>query len=263
MPDFTSHPAGTPNWVDLMSPDVDASKAFYTAVFGWDADDQFDDDGNRVYVMFSLAGKSVAGLGGQPPGMPDGMPAVWNNYIATDDVAATADKVSAAGGSVMMPPMQVMDSGEMAIFTDPGGAAFSVWKAGQHIGAQVCNENNTYSWNELMTRDIDTALSFYTAVFGWTYEPQDMGPMGTYHVIAGGENEGLGGLMAMPPGVPDMVPNHWGVYFTVESVDATVASIIEAGGQVVNGPMDIPGVGRTATVHDPAGGNFNLMQPAM
>lgn len=262
MPEFTSHPPGTPNWVDLMSPDVDASKAFYTAVFGWDADDQFDDDGNRIYVMFSLDGKSVAGLGGQPPGMPEGMPPVWNTYIATDDVAATAEKVTAAGGSVMMPPMQVMESGEMAIFTDPGGAAFSVWKAGEHTGAQVCNENNTYSWNELMTRDIDNALPFYSAVFGWSYDPQDMGPMGTYHVIAGGDNQGLGGLMAMPPDVPDMVPNHWGVYFTVESVDATVGLITGAGGQVVNGPMDIPGVGRMATVHDPSGGNFNLMQPA-
>ncbi len=262
MPEFTSHPPGTPNWVDLMSPDVDASKAFYTAVFGWDADDQFDDDGNRIYVMFSLDGKSVAGLGGQPPGMPEGMPPVWNTYIATDDVAATAEKVTAGGGSVMMPPMQVMESGEMAIFTDPGGAAFSVWKAGEHIGAQVCNENNTYSWNELMTRDIDNALPFYSAVFGWSYDPQDMGPMGTYHVIAGGESQGLGGLMAMPPDVPDMVPNHWGVYFTVESVDATVDLITGAGGQVVNGPMDIPGVGRMATVHDPAGGNFNVMQPA-
>lgn len=262
MPEFTSHPAGTPNWVDLMSPDIDASKAFYTAVFGWHADDQLDDDGNRIYVMFSLDGKNVAGLGGQPPGMPEGMPPVWNTYVATDGVAATAEKVTAAGGSVMMPPMQVMEAGEMAIFTDPGGAAFSVWKAGQHIGSQVCNESNTYSWNELMTRDIDNALPFYSAVFGWTYESQDMGPAGTYHVIAGGESGGLGGLMAMPPDVPDMVPNHWGVYFTVVSVDATVASIASAGGQVVNGPMDIPGVGRMATVHDPAGGNFNLMQPA-
>jgi predicted enzyme related to lactoylglutathione lyase len=262
MPEFRSHPPGTPNWVDLMSPDVDASKAFYTAVFGWDADDQFDDDGNRIYVMFSLGGKSVAGLGGQPPGMPEGMPPVWNTYVAVDDVAATAEKVTAAGGSVMMPPTQVMDSGEMAIFADPAGARFSVWKAGRHIGAEICNEHDTYSWNELMTRDLDAALPFYSAVFGWTYQPQDMGPMGTYHVIAGGEHGGLGGLMAMPPEMPDMVPDHWGVYFTVESVDASIAAVTGAGGQVVNGPMNIPGVGRTATVHDPAGGSFNLLQPA-
>ena len=262
MPEFTSHPAGTPSWVDISSPDVDASKEFYTTVFGWDATDELDDDGNRIYVSFTLGGKSVAGLGGQPPGMPDGMPAVWNTYVTTDDVAATTERVTAAGGSVLMPAMQVMDAGEMAIFTDPGGAAFSVWKPGQSIGAELCNEPNTYSWNELMTRDIDGALPFYSAVFGWTYEQQDMGPAGIYHVISGGESGGLGGLMGMPSGVPEQVPNHWGVYFTVTDVDATTASITAAGGQVVNGPMDIPGVGRMATVHDPQGGNFNVMQPA-
>jgi len=260
MPEFTSHPPGTPNWVDLMSPDVDASKAFYSAVFGWDAEDQLDDDGNRVYVMFSLGGKSVAGLGGQPPGMPAEMPAVWNSYVSTADVAATAEKVTANGGSVMMPPMQVFDSGEMAIFTDPSGAAFSVWKAGRHIGAEVCNEPNTYSWNELMTRDVDAAMPFYADVFGWTYESQDMGEGNIYHVIAGGESGGLGGMMAMPPDMPEQVPNHWGVYFAVADVDATVEAITGAGGQIVNGPMDIPGVGRMATAHDPAGGNFNIMQ---
>ncbi len=162
----------------------------------------------------------------------------------------------------MMPPMQVFDSGEMAIFTDPSGAAFSVWKAGQHIGAEVCNEPNTYSWNELMTRDVDAALPFYAEVFGWTYESQDMGEGSVYHVIAGGENDGLGGIMAMPPDVPEQVPNHWGVYFTVADVDATIEAITSAGGQIVNGPIDIPGVGRMATAHDPAGGNFNVLQPA-
>ncbi|MDH3707732.1 MAG: VOC family protein, partial [Acidimicrobiia bacterium] len=156
-----------------------------------------------------------------------------------------------------------MDAGEMAIFADPTGAAFSVWRAGEHIGAEIGNEPNTYSWNELMTRDVDAALAFYTAVFGWSYDPQDMGPGGTYHVISGGTNgEGLGGIMAMPPEMPEQVPNHWGVYFTVTDVGATIADITGAGGQIVNGPMDIPGVGRMATAHDPAGGNFNVMQPA-
>jgi predicted enzyme related to lactoylglutathione lyase len=260
MSEFTSHPPGTPCWVDLMSPDIDGSKSFYTAVFGWDADDQLDDDGNRIYVMFSQGGKSVAGLGGQPPGMGE-MPAIWNSYIATADVAATAAQVTAAGGAVMMPPMQVMDAGEMAIFTDPAGAAFSVWKAGQHIGAEIGNEVNTYSWNELMTRDVDSALPFYSEVFGWSYDPKDMGPMGTYYVIAGGESGGIGGIMTMPPDMPAQVPNHWGVYFTVADTAATVEDITGAGGQIVNGPMTIPGVGTTATVHDPAGGNFSIMQP--
>ena len=260
MVEFDSHAPGTPSWTDLMSPDVDASAAFYTAVFGWDAEDQFDDDGNRVYVMFRLDGRAVAGLGGQPPGM-DAMPAIWNTYITTDDVAATAARVEAAGGAVMMPPMQVMTSGEMAIFADPAGAAFSVWKPGEHIGAQVGNVANTMGWNELMSRDIDTALAFYTEVFGWQYDSADMGS-GMYHVIKGGtDDEGAGGLMAMPPHLPDQVPSHWAVYFMVDDMEAAVAAITANGGTIAQEPFAVPGVGTMCVAHDPQHASFQLMQP--
>lgn len=260
MPEFSAHAPGSPCWVDLMSPDVDASTAFYTAVFGWTADDEHDDEGTRVYVTFRRDGKVVAGLGGQPPGMGE-MPPIWNTYVASDDLEATVAAATAAGGSVMMPPMQVMDAGHMAIIADPGGAAISLWKPGEHIGAEVANEPNTWSWSELMTRDLDAALPFYTAVFGWTYDSQDMGPMGAYHVIEGGEYGGWGGLMAMPPDMPDMVPNHWAVYFMAADTDATAALVTGNGGQVVQEPFDIPGVGRTAVFHDPHGGSFQTLQP--
>lgn len=255
---FTSHAPGTPNWVDLMATDLDGAKAFYENVFGWELEDQFDGDGNRIYVMARQNGKAVAGMGQVPPGME--MPSVWNSYVATEDLAATADAVIAAGGSVMMPPMQVMEAGHMAVFADTTGAAFSAWQAGEHIGAEVGNVENTYSWNELMTRDIDSAKAFYADVFGWQYETQEM-PMGEYTVIAGGENGGLGGMMTMPDEVPEMVPNHWGVYFTVADLDASVASVSEHGGQVVVPPMEIPGVGKMATVHDTNQASFTLMQP--
>ena len=158
--------------------------------------------------------------------------------------------------------MQVMTAGEMAVLADPTGTVFSIWKAGDHIGADVCNEPNTYSWNELVDRDLDTAKAFYSKVFGWEYDEQDMGPMGTYTVIRGGENGGLGGMMAMPAEMPDMVPNHWMVYFTVADLDATMSAVSAAGGQCVFGPMSAAGVGTFATMHDPAGGSFSIMQPA-
>lgn len=258
MAEFTKHTPGTPNWVDLMATDLDAAKSFYENVFGWELTDQFDDDGNRIYVMARLDGKAVAGMGQVPPGME--MPSVWNSYIATDDLAVTTEAVQAAGGSVMMPPMQVMDAGHMAVFADPTGAAFSAWQAAEHIGAELGNVPNTHSWNELMSRDIDTAKTFYGQVFGWEYETMAM-PQGDYHVITGGENGGLGGLMAMPAEVPEMVPNHWMAYFSVSDLDASVAAVTEHGGQVVMPAMEVPGVGRMATVHDNVNAAFTLMQP--
>ncbi len=260
MTNFTKHPHGQPSWVDLMSPDVDKSKEFYSALFGWDADDQFDDDGNRIYTMFRRNGQDVAGLGGQMPGM-EGMPGVWNSYVSVDDAEAITKKVEAAGGTVMAPPMQVMDSGSMAIFQDPAGAVFSVWQPDTMIGAQVGNEPNTYAWNELMSRDVETAKGFYADVFGWEYDGMDMGPMGIYNVVRGGENEGLAGLMTMPAEMPEQVPNHWNVYFMAEDVDALAERVTQLGGSIVNPPMDSP-VGRLATFHDPQNGSFSVMQPA-
>lgn len=251
---------GTPCWIDLMSPDVDASTTFYGALFGWDAEDQYDDEGTRIYTNFSRDGKVVAGMGAQPAEM-SGAPPIWNTYIATTDVDETSAKVEKAGGSVMMPAMDVMDQGRMAIYSDPTGAVVSVWQAGEHRGAQVCNEPNTWSWNELLTRDLDAARAFYADVFGWSYETMET-PMGDYHVVAGGDEGGRGGMMAMPPGMPDMVPNHWAVYFLSSDADATSARATELGGQIVQGPDDAPGVGRIATLHDPAGGSFMILEPA-
>ncbi len=258
MAEFSNHAPGTPNWVDLMANDLDAAKGFYENVFGWELTDQFDDDGNRIYVMARLDGKAVAGMGQVPPGME--MPSVWNTYIATADVAATVDAVQSAGGSVMMPPMQVMDAGHMAVFADPTGAAFSVWQANEHIGAELGNIENTYTWNELMSRDLDTAKAFYAQVFGWEYETQQM-PQGEYHVISGGDNGGLAGMMEMPAEVPEMVPNHWGVYFAVADLDQAVGAVTDNGGQIVMPTMEIPGVGKMATVHDNNHAAFTLMQP--
>ena len=112
-----------------------------------------------------------------------------------------------------------------------------------------------------MTRDLDAALPFYTAVFGWEYDPMDMGTF-TYHVIRGGEHGGWGGLMPMPDGAPDEMPNVWVVYFWVADTEATAAAVTSHGGAVAQPPMDIPGVGRTTVFVDPQGGRFCTLQPA-
>jgi len=259
MPVFTKYPVGCPCWIDLMSPDVEASSSFYSAVFGWEARPEHDDKGNRIYTTFLQGDQAVAGMGGQPPGM-EGMPALWNSYVNVEDAAASAAAAEAAGGSVMMPAMQVMDAGHMAIIADPTGAAISVWQPGNHFGATIANEPDTWSWNELASRDVETAKAFYAEVFGWNYDAMDMGgDTGVYHVIKGAK-DGWGGLMTMPPTVPDEVPSHWVVYFLVSDADATAEAVTAAGGQTVQAPFEIPGVGRMAVFADPQGGTFSVMQ---
>src|SRR5687767_13694677 len=121
MPTRTGYDPGTPCWVDLLSPDVNASIEFYTQLFGWEAAPVYDPDGNRIYTLLKKDGYDTAGLFAQPP-MMAGAPPVWNSYIATADADAPAAAVEKAGGRVVMPAMTVMEVGTMAVCTDPTGA---------------------------------------------------------------------------------------------------------------------------------------------
>lgn len=116
-------------------------------------------------------------------------------------------------------------------------------------------------WNELLTRDLDTVSAFRSTVFGWDYDDMEM-PYGSYRVIRGGDEGGLGGLMTMPPEIPEQVSSYWNVYFMVDDIEAMLGRVTELGGQVVHGPDDMGGVGRIATVADPQGGTFLLLEPA-
>jgi hypothetical protein len=251
---------GTPCWVDLGTADVAGSTAFYTKLFGWTADSVTDDAGNHIYTMLSKDGRYVAGLGGQPPGT-EGMPPLWSTYICVADAAEACQLIEKAGGQVLMPTMQVFDSGHMAVAIDPTGAAFRLWQPLEHKGAGVVNEPDTYAWNELTSSDPERAKQFYAEVFGWTYEVMPMGGHG-YAVVQGGDSGGLAGIMGRPEELPAHVPDSWSVYFQVADIAAKFAAVQEQGGQVCFGPQTIPGMGLTiGGLMHPTGGMFCLMQP--
>jgi hypothetical protein len=256
MPVRTSYTQGTPAWVDLQSTDTAAAKAFYSALLGWSYDD-FPMPENGVYSMATLRGSTVAAIAPQSPELAStGAPAMWNTYLAVDDVDGAVTKVEAAGGQVAMEPFDVPGgSGRMAFVLDPSGAAVAFWQAGSHIGAGLVNEPGTVLWNELVTSDL-SATAFYEAVLGLTNTPMDMGDA-KYPIFMAG-SEMVGG--ATEPQYPGL-PNHWHVYFAVEDADASAAKITELGGEVLVPPFDIP-VGRIATARDPQGAMFSIIKSA-
>ena len=197
----------------------------------------------------------VAGLG---PNQPDAGPPMWNTYVTVADVDATAAAISEHGGTILAPPMDVMTAGRMLVAMDPAGAAFSAWQAGDHIGSGIVNEPVSLTWNELNTRDPETAERFYGAVFGWRPNRNDMGDGSTYtEWQIGGAS--VGGMIDMRGRVPDEIPPHWLTYFAVADTDATVAKLTELGGTVMMAPMDIE-PGRFAVVGDPHGAFFAVMK---
>ncbi len=260
MPEMTAYAPGTPSWIDLASPDPDASVAFYGALFGWEAGEPGPVEQTGGYRMFGLRGQDVAGLG---PIQNEGQPPAWSTYVTVEDAGATADRVRAAGGTVLVEPMDVMEAGRMAVFLDPGGAAFSVWQPHGHIGAGLANEPATVVWNELSSRDVDAAKAFYGEVFGWDAETSPVpGPNGEvdYTQWKVGDRV-VGGALPMPEAAPAGTPPFWLVYFGVRDTDAAVAKARELGGSVMMEPTDIP-VGRFAVLADPQGAAFAVIAMA-
>jgi len=255
MAQFTSYPPNTPSWVDLATPDVEKSKAFYGALFGWDALEGPPEAGG--YTMLQKDGKNVAGamaiqMEGQPP--------AWMTYVNVEDADATIDLVKKAGGMVFVEPMDVMDVGRMAVFADSTGAALGLWQARSHIGADLANEPGAFCWNELQTRDTAAAKTFYKEVFGWgaqTSQGGDGAPM-AYTEWKRGEDS-IGGMMDMPEMVPAEVPAYWLVYFAVDDCDATTAKAGELGATALVPPMDIE-PGRFAVLMDPTGATFAIIK---
>jgi uncharacterized protein len=255
MSERTSYAPGTPCWVDLGSPNLDASIEFYGGLFGWDVPESENAEQTGGYRQAMLRGKPVAGV---MPLMQEGQPVAWSSYVSVADADVVAGKVREAGGTVMAEPMDVLDLGRMAIFADPIGAVFGVWQPGSFVGAEVVNEPGALSWNELNTRDTTAAKEFYGAVFGWTFETQDMGPAGSYTTINLGGSP-VGGILNMTErGVPAEVPAHWQLYFAVADTDATVEQTKQGGGSVMVEPVDIP-VGRFAILSDPFGASFAVI----
>jgi uncharacterized protein len=239
---------GTPSWVDLASTDVDASKRFYSELFGWETRVAEEPEA-QGYTTFLKDGKAVAAVGGQ---MDPSMPTTWTTYFATDNVDDTVSKVEAAGGKVLLPPLDVMGYGRMAVFADPAGAAFAVWQAGTMPGAEVTAEANSFGWAELMTRDPASAKAFYPSAIGLT--PRDIEyTEGVYTLfeVAGKSVAGMYEITADEP-------PRWMVYFNVDDPDAVAAKAEQLGGTIGAPPMDTP-AGRFAAIGDPQGAYFSVI----
>jgi predicted enzyme related to lactoylglutathione lyase len=249
--EVSTYEDGIPCWVDVSCADVAKSAEFYGALFGWDAPEGPAEFGG--YRNATLQGKTVAGIG---PQMDPNVPTVWSCYVKVTDAAATAGKVEAAGGSVMVPPMPIPGAGTMAIFVDTTGAVFGVWQPAEHTGAQLVNEPGTFCWSEILSSDLDKTKAFYGAVFGWDSHASE-GPM-PYTEWELGERT-IGGGMPKPPTMPAGVPDYWNVYFAVADIDASFAQAKDLGATAMLEPMDSP-AGRLATLQEPGGAVFSIIQ---
>ena len=248
MPEVKEYEPGTPSWVDLGSPDIDASVAFYGGLFGWAFESAGPVEETGGYGMFTLDGKNVAGLG---PQMNPDQPPYWTMYVSVADIEATAARVEAHGGTIVVPPMEVMTAGKMGVFIDSVGAAVSGWQPIEHIGAQIVNEPGSFCWSELRTADVGPAFGFYERVFNWVANSIEMDA--TPYTLWQLGDRPIAGMMADPDG-----PSRWETSFAVADCDAAVAKAVQLGGSVAHAAVD-SSAGRYAMLVDPHGAGFGVI----
>ncbi len=276
MPEREGYIPGVPCWVDTTQPDPGSALAFYGGLFGWEFENMMPGGSEVEYFIGRIRGGDVAAVSSLPAGAPPR--AMWNTYIWVASADETAARARDAGGRVAMEPFDVMDSGRMAVLTDPEGAVFCVWEAKNHKGAKVVNEHGSLNFNTLSTRDPEGAKAFYGAVFGWTTLTLGAGVMWTLPGYGDHLEESTPGLreqmtaMGAPGDFIDVVaalnpiaddesetPANWGVTFASDDIDATAAKVKDLGGQIVAGPVDAPWT-RIAVIKDPQGATFIASQ---
>jgi hypothetical protein len=243
-----SHRPGTFCWAELVTTNAGAAKTFYAPLMGWTYEDRPAGDG--TYTMALEDGREVAGLFAD-----EGQAPHWNSYVTVESADAAADRARELGGAVVAPAFDVLDAGRMAVVRDPGGGVVCVWEPRSHPGARLVNAPGALTWNELATRDVEGARSFYGDLFGWRTE--DTTGDGSYFVISNGDRSN-GGIMPIRPPMPDDMPAVWTPYYGVEDLDAALEQVSAGGGQVVTDVMTMGEAGRFAVIADPQGAPVSL-----
>ncbi len=243
-------------WHDLMTTDVAAAKAFYAQVIGWNMQDF---PGGNDYTVLSVGTVGMGGIMAMPADVAAcGVPAHWQGYIGVDDVDAASARVQTTGGEIKCAPSDIPNVGRFAVAADPQGAVFILFKpfSTEAMPTAAPGTPGLVGWNELYAADGLKAFDWYAQMFGWTVaQDMDMGPNGVYRLFATG-GEPVGGIMTKMPHIP--VPC-WGFYFNVDGLDAAMERVVQAGGRVGNGPMEVPGPMYIANCQDPQGAMFSLV----
>jgi uncharacterized protein len=247
------HAPGTPCWVSLMVHGLAATEDFYGALFGW----EFQPGPQQLgpYVRAMLDGHEVAGIGQLPPDRH--LPIAWTPYLASDDVDLTAETVRLCGGTIGVGPLDAAEAGRLAIGSDPSGAVFGIWQTAVHRGTALMGVPGTPAWNELLTFESESVAKFYETAFGYKEEPAVSADLD--YVTLRIEGRPVAGIRGVGTALPRDRGPHWMTYFEVADTDAALDQVVALGGHVLQ-PAHDSSHGRVATVSDPEGARFSLVQ---
>jgi predicted enzyme related to lactoylglutathione lyase len=254
-------------WYELMTTDPAGAKRFYDQVVsGWSIATDSVAPGIDYRMINRSDGKMAGGVLTLTNEMQrDGARPAWIGYIHTTDVDAAIEAIKADGGSVMMEPWDQPGVGRLAMVTGPEGAPFYLMdpippESDPNASSDVfsVDQPQHVRWNELWSSDPRKSVDFYTSRFSWVQNgDMDMGEMGKYQFFE------LNGTMigAVMPTMPDMPQALWNFYIGVDDIDRAAEAVKAGGGQVINGPQEIPGGEYAVNGIDPQSAFFGLVGP--
>lgn len=255
-------PPGTFCWTELMSPDVPASKRFYSELFNWRYSDTALDE-RTLYTVFHLReNQKVAGLFTIDERLRSlGLRPDWLNHIAVGNIYESCDIAQMHGGKLLSPPNPAVRGGLVCIIEDPVGAFVALWQQDEEYpGLETTKpvlSPISLCWAELIVKESDVVRDFYCQLLGWTTQVQDMDSTTYTSFLA--NNHPVGGLLPMKEewGHPQ---SYWLPYFTTDDCDACCSRIRLMGGTIKVAPTELTGVGRFAVATDPQGATFALIR---
>jgi predicted enzyme related to lactoylglutathione lyase len=243
-------------WYELATTGVDAAKAFYSAVVGWDTAEVAMP--GSVYTLFTREGAPIAGLTQLQPGaQKTGVAPQWMGYVGVDDVDATARRVKKLGGTVYVPPTDIPNVSRFSVFADPQMATLALIRGrdGNQDRTPQPDAAGHVVWRELISTDWEKAFSFYSKLLGWRKAGSAPGALGAYQEFSAGADT-IGGMFNRPDGAPFSL---WLYYFSVGDIEAAAKTAVAFGGKVIYGPLTVPGAARIIQCQDPQGAVFGMM----
>lgn len=235
-------------WNGLVTTDPAATAAFFPEVVGWKAVEVQMGEDTVVTLLDGETPKAHL----RAPQMAE-EPSWWNAYLRVEDVDASAALVAANGGTVVVPPTDIVP-GRFATVTTPSGAYFTLYR--EVDGAERPEGQGEVTWVELHSTDLAADRAFLSAI-GVENKPSEMNMPGFdgYIMLSGGK---AGAMAQANPGAPSM----WLAWISVDDVDAALGRAEQHGGSVKAQPWEVPGLGRLAIAADPAGLVFGVMASA-
>jgi uncharacterized protein len=255
-PASQEHHVGKVIFLELVTPDLAATKQFYAGLFGWTFQDI--QAGATQYAEASLDGRPVAGLvyKALPPG--EHRQPAWLSFFAVSDVDAAEKTALQHGAKVLFEPHRFPNRGREAVFADPQGAIFAVLASSSGDPPDFLAAPGEWIWSSLITSNPDTDAAFYQALFDYdVFELPASG--GAQHLLLASHNYARASVNTLPANTADARP-YWLNYVRVEDTVKMTAKVVALGGRVLVEPWVDRHGGKVAVVADPLGAPFGLLE---